>query len=199
MGTINYGTSYHFLEYDKKNPLNPGRRIWEKDITIGLKPMSDFSDEESGYKEWLERQKNEDPDFEESEFERSEYDQLLDEEDKSNIEFILEHHKNLPDHYTISLENGYYEGFYLNIESDIPWVFDDSEERKEYLKDITCLKKVLLELLDTCLVVVYPGWCTGYADKKDSIKKVNEFIKNLRDEVKAVDTFAVYQKRKVTA
>ncbi len=196
MGTINYGTSYRFFENEaNKAP----RRIWEKDITIGLKPMSYFSDKESGYNEWLEEEKSENPDFEESDMERSEYDQMMDEEDLSNIKCFLDNHENLPEHYEISIVNGYYEGFYLNIEDDIPWVFDDSEEKKEYLKDITRLKKVLLELLDNGLCVVYPGWCTDFADKKNSVKEIMTFVKNLREEVKAVDTFAVYKKKEAVA
>lgn len=57
MGAINYGASYIFVDTN-------GKRLWNQDITIGLKPTSDYSDEESGFAEWLELQKEDDGEFE---------------------------------------------------------------------------------------------------------------------------------------
>lgn len=186
MGTINYGTSYYF-----NNAKN--NREWEKDITIGLKPTSNYSDEDSGYTEWLEQEKSENEDFE---YERYDYDYEEDNFRRDEVTYFIES-GNTPDHYKISLESGYYEGFYLNIENDIPWVFDDSKEKREYQKDITVLKEFLLKLINEYgLVVVYPGWCTGYADKNESVKEISEFIRNLRQEVKSVDTWRVYEKKR---
>lgn len=185
MGAINYGTSYRFLNAE-------GKREWDKDITIGIKPTSDYDDDESGYSEYLEDRKSEDEDFE---YDRSDYDYEEDNFRRDEVTYFIES-GDTPDHYKVSLESGYYEGFYLNIENDIPWVFDDSEEKREYQKDITVLKEFLLKLINEYgLVVVYPGWCTGYADNKESVKEINEFIKNLRQEVKSVDTWRVYKKK----
>lgn len=188
MGTINYGTSYYFTNAN-------GKREFVKDITIGLKPTSDYDDKESGYAEWLEGQKELNEDFEESDNDRSEYDNehdsLIYEDVKNFLESTV-----TPDHYSISLTSGYYEGFYLVIENDIPWVFDDSKEKSEYLKDITVLKNTLTKLVkEYGLTVVHPGWCTGYTDEKGAMKEINEFIKNLREEVKSVDTFSTYKKK----
>lgn len=188
MGAINYGTSYYF--YDTKN-----NREWEKDITIGLKPTSCYSDEESGYTEWFKQQKSENEDFE---YNRYDYDAEEDYFRREDIENFLKN-ADLPDYYNISLESGYYEGFYLKIENKIPWLFNDYEEKKEFQKDITILKNILLKIIkEYGLVVVYPGWCTGYADEKNSISEIAEFVKNLRQEVKSVDTCYIYnQKEKI--
>ncbi len=188
MGAINYGTSYYFMNTN-------GKRDFAKDITIGLKPTSYYDDEESGYADWLKDQKGFDEDFEASDRDRSEYDNehdsLIYEDVKNFLESTV-----TPDHYSVSLTNGYYEGFYLTIENDIPWIFDDSREKNEYLKDITVLKNTLTRLVkEHGLTVVYPGWCTGYADEKDTATEINEFIRNLRKEVKSVDTFNTHQKK----
>ena len=185
MGAINYGASYIFVDTN-------GKRLWNQDITIGLKPTSDYSDEESGFAEWLELQKEDDGEFE---CDRSDYNGEQDDHIRENVEEFLEKAK-MPEHYSISLESGYYEGFYLNIENDIPWVFDDSKEKQEYQKDITLLKSVLVNLVKNIgLTVVHPGWCMGYADQKDAIGELNEFIKNLRSEVNSIETYSVYNKR----
>ena len=189
MGTINYGTSYHFFNTN-------GKREWEKDITIGLKPMSYYDDDESGYSEYIEQRKSEDEDFE---YDRSDYNNDEDSFIREEIEEFFEN-ANTPYHYTVSLESGYYEGFYLKIENDIPWIFNDTEEKKEYQKDVTVLKEFLLKLINEYgLVVVYPGWCTGYADKNDSVKEIGEFVKNLRNEIKSVDTCYTYEKKQKKA
>ena len=67
MGAINYGASYYFMGKD-------GKREFDKDITIGLKPTSDYDDDQSGYTEWLEAQKEFNDGFEEADDDRSEYD-----------------------------------------------------------------------------------------------------------------------------
>ena len=192
MGTINYGTSYYFMNAN-------GKRDFVKDITIGLKPTSYYDDKESGYADWLEDQKGFDEDFEESDSDRSEY-------DNEHDGLIYEDVKNFlgsaatPDHYSISLVNGYYEGFYLTIDNDIPWVFDDSREKNEYLKDITVLKNTLTKLVkEYGLTVVHPGWCTGYTDEKGALKEIKELVRNLRKEVKSMDTFSTYQKKRRAA
>lgn len=187
MGAINYGTSYYF--YDANN-----NRVQEKDITIGLKPTSYYSDEDSGFVEWLQERKSEDEDFE---YDRYDYDAEQDQFRREDIENYLKN-ADMPDYFTISLESGYYEGFYLKIENEIPWLFNDYEEKRELQKDITAMKKILLTLINEYgLVVVYPGWCTGYADDKKSVSEIVEFIRNLREEIKNIDTYYTYKRRNI--
>ena len=181
MGAINYGTSYSMYQN--------GKRQWDKDITIGLKPRSDYNDDESGYNDYVSY-------FDDPEEALSRYDFDHDEDENSyeEVKCYLEESK-MPCHYKVTIEPGYYEGFYLKIESDDPWALG-SKEKAEYQKDITCLKRLLLELMNGIgLKVVHPGWCTSYCDEKEGLKELNEFIKNLRQEIKEVETFAHYMKR----
>lgn len=181
MGAVNYGTTYYMYQN--------GKRQQDKDITIGLKPRSDYNDDESGYNDYVSY--FDDP---EQALSRCDYDRATDDYSREETEYYLEESK-LPSHYKVTIEPGYYEGFYLKIEGDDPWALD-SKKKAEYQKDITCLKRLLLELMnDIGLKVVHPGWCTSYCDEKKGLKELNEFIKNLRQEIKDVETYAHYMKR----
>ena len=43
-------------------------------------------------------------------------------------------------YYNVTLKSGYYEGFYLNIENNFDLYYDNWEDKKEALKEITQLK-----------------------------------------------------------
>ena len=189
MGTINYGTSYYFTDAS-------GNRVQNSDITIGLIPCSNYSDEESGYTEFLNNN-----DYTEDTFDRYQYNMEQDESSMESIEGFLDN-ADIPFSFKVGIENGYYEGFYIKIEERLPWCFDDAREKANAQKDITALRKLLMGLLEQGLVVVYPGWCTGYASKAESRKEVRGFIRNLRRMVHDMDTLTTYerkQKRKVVA
>ena len=189
MGAINYGSSYYFYGAN-------GKRIQDKDITIGLKPMSDYSDEESGYKEFLEEN-----DYTEEDVDRYQFDREQDDVNGEIIEEFLDN-ADLPYYFKIGIECGYYEGFYLKIEENLPWCFEDASEKADAQKDVTKLRKVLLDSLDNGLCVVYPGWCTGYANHAESRRDVRGFINDIRHMVHDMDTVATYkrkQKRKAVA
>ena len=97
-------------------------------------------------------------------------------------------------YYHVVLESGYYEGFSLNIENNFPVFFDDYMERAEALKEITQIKKLMLDLVEAGLVACYPGWCTGYADYKETKKEVNQAIKEMRTEARFTPTYNQYKK-----
>lgn len=183
MGTINYGSSYHF--YDAK-----GNRIQDNDITIGLIPCSHYSDEESGYKEFIDENG-----YSEDEIDRCQYDIEQDDVSYDDMKALLED-ADLPHYFKVGMESGYYEGFYLVIKENIPWLFDDSKEKAEVQKDITLLRKVLMDSLNNGLCVVHPGWCNDYANHADSRKEVNEFIRALRQVIRDMDTVYTYERKK---
>lgn len=97
-------------------------------------------------------------------------------------------------YYNITIEPGYYEGFSIDIENNFPLCFDDYYSKNEVQKEITQIKKFLLECLDYDLCVVHPGWCTSYLDYNDSIKEIKNAISEMRLEVKTIPTWYQYQK-----
>lgn len=93
-------------------------------------------------------------------------------------------------YYNIKVVPGYYEGFSIDIEFNYKWCFDDYRDKREAQKEITQIKKFLLECInDFELYVVFPGWCTTYKNRIESIKLLNEAIKEMRQEVKNTRTY----------
>lgn len=105
--------------------------------------------------------------------------------------------KNILDKYIfntfdISLEYGYYQGFYINIKFDYLY-FDDCTERSEAQKEITSIKKALLEIVNnTNCYAVFPGWCTGYADHKNTLIEIANAVKQMRQTVHDTPTYKQY-------
>lgn len=166
MGTINYGTS----EY----------------ITLGWEPI-EVSEE------YMNRLRQEYDDFSDA------LDSYVDSyiEDcynlyRENIESIL--NKYDFSYYRVKIESGYYEGFYLDIENELPYAFDCWKERKEVNKEITKLKNFLMECADFGMVEVLPGWCTKYSGYIDTIRAINQAIKVMRQEIKDTPTWRQYEK-----
>ena len=93
-------------------------------------------------------------------------------------------------YWNVKIKPGYYEGFTIDIENNFPYCFDNYQEKKEALKEVTQIEKFLLECInDFECCSVYPGWCTGYADYKESIKDLNRAIKEMKEEVKNTCTY----------
>ena len=96
--------------------------------------------------------------------------------------------------FQVELEPGYYEGFSIKINFDYCY-FDDYIEKQEAQKEITQIKNFLLECInDYECCSVYPGWCTGYADYKNSLKDLSAAIKEMRNTVKSTPTYKNYYK-----
>lgn len=171
MGAINYFTSDY--------------------ITMGLRPY-DRSDFEN------------DLDFmEEAREQMQEYGRTLEsviddyisgyyEDDFANIETELNKHNF--QYYHITIKPGYYEGFTLDIENNFPVAFDGWEDRKEANKEITKIKGFLIACAGLGLVQCSPGWCTGYNDYKGTIVAIKAAIKEMREEVKTIPTWAQYKR-----
>lgn len=94
----------------------------------------------------------------------------------------------------VKIESGYYDGFYIDIDFSYNY-FDNTEEKKQTLKEATQLKRFLLESLDFGMVVCDPGWCTSYATIEESKKEIKEAIKNLKEEIKNTLTEKNYFKK----
>jgi hypothetical protein len=97
--------------------------------------------------------------------------------------------------FHVSLEPGYYEGFYIDIEHNFSYCYNNFNEKREALKEITQIKKFLLECInDFECCSISPGWCTSYADYKTTLKKLNGAIKEMRETVKSTPTWATLPK-----
>lgn len=77
-------------------------------------------------------------------------------------------------YFKISIHYGYYESFQLLIENQLPYLFDDLEERQEAIDEVN---KMVKPLLRSCaglgLVNTFPGWCTGYENRAETLKAID--------------------------
>lgn len=112
--------------------------------------------------------------------------------DYENIETELNKHDFYYFHVTI--KPGYYEGFTLDIENNFPVALDSWEDRNAANKEITEIKQFLIDCAGLGLVQCFPGWCTGYNDYNGTIKAIKNAIKEMRQEIKSVPTWAQYNK-----
>ena len=121
------------------------------------------------------------------------YDYIDDFERETDEIYLFEELENIREKYDfyyfdVRLKNGYYEGFYIDIENNFPLCFDNYAEKMEAQKEVTQIKKFLLECLEYGACVCVPGWCTTFFDYADSKKAVIEGIKTMREEIKATRT-----------
>lgn len=118
--------------------------------------------------------------------------QICYENDLENIQAILAKYDFF--YYHITIEPGYYEGFSLEIENNFPTAYDNWEDKRDAQKEITQVKKCLIECANVGLVVCIPGWCTAYYDRENTIKAIGDTIKNMRAEAKETPTWAWYNR-----
>ena len=111
------------------------------------------------------------------------------EEYYNTINAILNNHRFYYFHVTVNA--GYYEGFYIDIENNFPWFLDDYREKQNAQKEITEIKAFLLECINNyeCFAVS-PGWCTTYADYNETLKRLNIAIREMRETVRSTPTWA---------
>lgn len=112
--------------------------------------------------------------------------------DNDNVTAILEKYSFYYFHVTI--KPGYYEGFTLDIENNFSVAFDGWEDKRAAQREITSLKKCLLECAGVGMVQCSPGWCTGYNDYKGTCKAIGAAIKAMRDDVKNTPTWTQYER-----
>ena len=112
--------------------------------------------------------------------------------DYENIKTELEKHNFY--YYHIAIKPGYYEGFTLDIENNFPVALDRWEDRRDANKEITEIKQFLIACAGLGLVQCSPGWCTGYNDYKGTLKAIKAAIKEMRDELRTIPTWAQYNR-----
>lgn len=89
-------------------------------------------------------------------------------------------------YFNLSIDYGHYEGFCLKLEDDnTKYIYQDSKEKAEVLKELTAIKKVLLELVKNGLLWgCYPSWIYNKLATAETIKQINIIIKELKEETK---------------
>lgn len=93
-------------------------------------------------------------------------------------------------YFHVTVQPGYYEGYYINIEFNYSYCFDEYTDKRAAHKEITQIKAFLLECInDFECCAVYPGWCTGYADYNQSIKELDAAVKIMRETVTHTPTY----------
>lgn len=92
-------------------------------------------------------------------------------------------------YYHVEIKAGYYEGFYIDIENNFGLCHDSNEDKREAQKEITQIKRFLLECAEAGCVQCFPGWCTGYASKEKTIEGIKEAVKAMREEVRTTPTW----------
>lgn len=169
MGTVNYCTS----EY----------------ITMGIVPYSalDMEKDEDFMEQVKQKSKEWDVSIDEV---IDDYIQTCYEDDFLNIKSELENYEFY--YFHVEIRSGYYEGFSIYIEDNFPIALDDWHEKREANKEITQIKKFLIECANFGMVACYPGWCTGYEDHKDTLDLIDVAIREMRDKVNATPTWRQY-------
>jgi hypothetical protein len=109
-------------------------------------------------------------------------------DDYTQIKYLLENERF--NYFHVTLKPGYYSGFSLDIEYNFSYCLDDYFEKLEAQKEITRIKNFMLYIVDNFnMCAVYPGWCTGYADHKTTIKEISAAVAAMRDDVKSTPTY----------
>jgi hypothetical protein len=87
--------------------------------------------------------------------------------------------------FKLGLACGYYEGFYLFIEEHgTKWIYNNTKEKQEALKELTTIKNVLLKLVKSDILQgSYPSWVTIQLSKQETLKQIKETIKEYKKEV----------------
>lgn len=93
----------------------------------------------------------------------------------------------------VKFEYGYYDGFCVTVNDDQWSYFDFAEERRDAQREITQLKRMLLELIDAGMVVCSPSWCTTYTDAEESRRLVKSAIARIREYINNVPTWYQYE------
>lgn len=118
-----------------------------------------------------------------------------DEEEQRQFEinFLYEQVKKIRSNYHflyfhVEIDPGYYEGFSIQIERNFSLCFGCYEDKKEAQKEVTQLKKMLLECIEEGLVQCFPGWCTGYSTPEETRAAIPDIVKQMRDDIRTTPT-----------
>ena len=89
-------------------------------------------------------------------------------------------------YFDLSINPGYYDGFYLKLEeNNTKYIYQNNKEKNEVLKELTVIKNTLIKLVkNESLWGCYPGWIYNQLETVETIRQIKELIKELKNEVK---------------
>ena len=96
--------------------------------------------------------------------------------------------------FDVSIESGYYEGLQIVIDDKYCFL-DDYREKQEAQKEITQLKKCLIELAGVGFVACAPFWVMSYSNYNETLKKINDAVLEMRETYKHYKTANTYDFR----
>lgn len=100
-------------------------------------------------------------------------------------------------YFQLTNQEGYYNGFFLDIGFCDYVYFDNTIEKNETIKEATKLKKILIELVETCgLVACFPSWCTTYLNEEETKKEINKAIKEIKSDLQKIPIYKKYKQSK---
>lgn len=159
-------------------------------ITLAIKPYeADDIKNDPDFLQWIEEEERQD-----------EADDIADdmtaqyyEDDAANYEAIAK--KYYFEYFNISLIPGYYESIQIDIENNFPCFFDDWTEKREALKEATKIKEFLTECAGVGFTACAPGWATHFYTYPETLQKIKEATKAIKDEIKAAETWKTHKRR----
>ena len=93
-------------------------------------------------------------------------------------------------YFNLSINYGYYDGFYIVLGyENIPYIYNNSQEKAETLKELTAIKNILIELVKKGLLKgCYPNWVTTRLNTAETLRQIKRIIKALKEETKETYT-----------
>lgn len=87
-------------------------------------------------------------------------------------------------YFNLSIEYGYYEGFYLKLkEENTKYIYNNTQEKQEVLKELTAIKNILIKFVKNGLLWgCYPSWIYNRLETAETIKQIKSIIKELKAE-----------------
>ena len=102
------------------------------------------------------------------------------------VKFMLDDFKS--DCLSVKVESGYYEGFWIKIELSVGW-FDDCEQKKRTMKEVSELKNKLLAIVDDFNVLAVDcWWVSTWYTKEQTKKMIRKSACDLRKRIKTMKT-----------
>lgn len=87
--------------------------------------------------------------------------------------------------FKIKVDYGYYEGVQVVIEDLTKYGFEDSQERRDALKEASRLKNLLhIITRRDRFYACSPSWCIGYFDENQTHARIDTAIKELKSRIR---------------
>lgn len=152
MGTINYNSN--------------------KFVTLGIEPY-DFNDMKEAY-----IQDTQDQDIPDQVI----FDQISEYYSCDYANADQELKKLALDNFKVSIENGYYEGLYIDIEYNNLF-FYDQEEKDATIKEAESIKQFLVSCAGMGFVSCIPFWYTIYKNYDETLKDIEDGFNKMMDDI----------------